>query len=208
MKCLQKNLCLIAFVLLTSLSYAQGIATRGMPWEQLTFRPQMETGGMIVGSVTFTNPKAKFNNYFFLVSAVTTDKKTWRKNSQEFFVKPEQIFKMKHQGETDGGLTYIFAMKRNEGQYEINHLRLASVGYGTSRSDIVKGFKIPINVKKGEITYVGNIHVNEYAAPGETIVTLNDTYERDINMAKILQPYVIWTAAVHDPEREIIYEEK
>lgn len=161
---------------------------------------------MIISSVTFPKERGQFNAYCFMVRAISDDKKTVRKNSQEFIIRPEQIFKIKHQGETDGGLTYLFIMKRPEGQYVINNVRLVTMGYGTSRSDNLEGFEIPVDVKKGEITYVGNIMFNEYAEVGEKIISLNNTYERDIKLAQLLQPYVIWKMAINNLDRKVIYK--
>jgi hypothetical protein len=201
-------LIVLALALLTANSFGQGIASRAMPREQITFRPQLAEGGLICGSVTFPKEKALYNGYFFMVSAVTDDRKTWRKKSKEIRINPEQIFKMKHDGELDGGLTYLFILERPAGNYTINNVRLFTNGpfVAMQRDDNMQGFSIPFEVKKGEITYVGNILYNEYLEAGQKVVEFKNNYDRDIAELKRLQPHVLWNLAENDTTRTIEYK--
>lgn len=195
------------FCLLVNFSFGQLFGRPAMPDEKMTFRPQIETEGIITGSITFPDTTAEFSLYGFYVSAISDDKKTSRKNSGEFYVKPDVYLKYRHEGQADQGRTYVFALKKPEGKYMINSVRLVTMGFGTSRSDALTGFEIPIDVKKGEITYVGNIIFNENAASGEKIISLGDTYTRDLKILQLLQPYVVWKMAVNNPNKEIIYKD-
>ena len=70
------------------------------------------------------------------------------------------------------------------------------------------GFSIPYEIKKGEITYIGNITFNDYAKKGEIVVGLNNKFERDIEELKKLQPSVDWNNVNNDRNRKIEYNDK
>lgn len=204
MKHFKQRFSILTLLIFTTISYSQWAAESAMPIEQISFRPQLETEGLIIGSITFTKEKAKFNSYFFNISAISDDKKFVRRNSGEFYISPDLVFNSKHKGQSADRLTYTFIIKKKPGQYVINQLRLSSVGYMTTRDSFITGFKIPFEVKKGEITYIGNIGLNEYAESNEKVLTLNNTFERDTNLLFLYQPYVLWKTATNESNRQII----
>ena len=73
------------------------------------------------------------------------------------------------------------------------------------RTNYSGSFSIPFDVKKGEITYVGNIIFNEYANENDTLVSYKNNYEKDINAIKTIQPSVDWSRAINDINRKIEY---
>lgn len=191
----------LSVVLISTLTIIQSCAVSSLPSQTLTFNKETAENGLLVGSITFPQEKAKFNGYFFRLTGNT---------SAEFQIKPEQITKMKHKGQTDNGRTYFFIIERPEGKYEIPSVRL----FGNSgmialqRTNYVGGFSIPYEIKKGEITYIGNINFNEYAEKGEKIVTLENKFERDIVEFKKLQPSIDWNTVKNDENRKIEYNDK
>lgn len=176
----------------------------------ITFNPKTTDKGLIFGSITFPKEKAHFNEYFIQISYKAADEKTARKNFKEVHISPAQIFKMKHKGQLDNGLTYLFAIERPEGENEIIGLRLFSnSGFAVlQKNSGLGGFSIPFKVKKGEILYIGNIVFNEYAEKGEVAVTYQNNFEKDLEGIKTVQKYVYWDAAKEDKSINISYKKE
>lgn len=197
----------ILLLLLITIVFIQSCAVSALPSEPMTFRRETAKKGLIIGSITFPKEKARFNGYFIRVSGKDSDEKIAKKNSTEIHISPDQVWKMVHKGELDNGLTYLFAIEIPEGKYEIPSVRLFSnSGIAALQKTTFSGsFSIPFDVKKGEITYVGNIVFNEYAEENDTLVSYRNNYEKDINAIKIIQPRVDWSKAINDVNRKIEY---
>lgn len=188
-------LCLVSLVFVL-----QGCAVPALATQPMSFNSNSEKG-LLVGSVTFPQEKAGFNGYYFRLTANTSD---------EFQLKPSQIGKIKHLGQLDNGRTYLFAIERPVGKNEMPSVRLFTNSgvvllQGTN---YVGGFSIPYEIKKGEITYVGNILFNEYAQQGEKVISLQNNLERDINKLNELQPSIDWSKINSDSNTTILYNNK
>lgn len=85
--------------------------------QSMTFNPNKTENGLIFGSLTFPKEKARFNGYFMLISYKSTDPKLSRKYSKEVRFIPAQITRMRHKGDLDNGLTYLFAVEKPAGEY-------------------------------------------------------------------------------------------
>ena len=173
----------------------QGCAVASLPNEPINFNNSSDHG-LLVGSITFPSTHPKFSHYFFRLS---------NNSSAEFQIKREQ------EGQLDQGRTYVFIVERPAGKDEIPSIRLSRYNemFGTYSQVTIGGFAIPYDIKKGEITYIGNICFNEYANKGELLVTYKNTnFEKDIRTLKIVQPKVNWTNVKNDMERKIEYNDK
>ena len=205
-KSLTRILSLSAFILCCSVSTLTA--------QKMTFNPKKTDNGLIFGSITFPEEKAKFNGYFMLITYKSTDPKTARKNSKEVRFIPAQITRMRHKGDLDNGLTYLFAVEKPEGEYEITNIRLftnSGIAF-LQRNDNVNGFSIPFKVNKGEILYVGNIRFNENAfkqsaKDAKTMVIYQNNFEKDLAGIKKAEPFVYWDAAKKDDSIQISYGE-
>lgn len=206
---ISKQLSITLFILTLTFIF-QSCAVSTMQSEQMTFNSKTSKNGLIFGSITFPNPKPKFNGYFFRLTCISTNSKVSKDNSTEIQVRPEQIVKMKHKGQLDNGLTYLFAIERPEGDYEFSGIRLfTNSGVAVlQRNDNLNGFSIPFKVNKGEITYVGNINFNEDGDESEKIITYQNNLEKDLGGIKMAQPYINWDTAKNDPSRNITYRNK
>lgn len=199
-----RNLFLSIFTFLCVVTFSKLTA------QQLTFIPNKTDKGLIFGSITFPKEKAHFNEYFIQISYKAADEKTARKNFKEVHISPAQIFKMKHKGELDNGLTYLFAIERPEGENEITGIRLFSnSGFAVlQKNSGLGGFSIPFKVNKGEILYIGNILFNEYAEKGEVAVSYQNNFEKDLAGIKNVQKYVYWDGAKEDQSIKISYKKE
>lgn len=196
----------IVILLIITITFFQscGVVT-SIPYEPMVFNQETTKNGLIFGSITFPNEKAKFNGYFIQIARKDTIKKIANKNSTEIRFIPEQIFKMKHDGQLENGKTYLFALERKEGKYNISGLRLFSnYGYST-RDAFINGFNIPFEVKKGEIIYIGNITFDENMSTNEHPVKMNKNLKRDIDAISKIQPSVNWSNAIDSENININY---
>ncbi|WP_348825763.1 hypothetical protein [Flavobacterium aestuarii] len=184
----------LSVILVSTIILVQSCAVASLPSEPMNFSKSSEKG-LLVGSVTFPTNKPNFNGYFFRLTNNT---------SQEFQVNRNQS------GQLDGGRTYLFAIERPVGASEIPSVRLFhNSGMIAGQYDVkTGGFSIPYEIKKGEITYIGNITFNDYAKKGDTVVALNNNFEKDIEALKKLQPTIDWNSAKNDQNRKIEYNNK
>nr|WP_294775924.1 hypothetical protein [uncultured Flavobacterium sp.] len=191
-----KQIYLLVFTFFFSLCLSENCVAQKLPEEQLRFHKDHTENGLIFGTVSFTNSKARFNGYFPMISYISEDKKARRKNSEQIHISPQQIFKMKHNGEMEDGKTYLFVLEKVPGKYTIPGVRLFTNGGMYSRNDLINGFSIPFEVKKGEILYIGEITINEYAKEGEPVITVSDKFDRDVRGLKNRQKLINWDSAV------------
>jgi len=201
-----KKICKLTLIIIVTISIFNscGVVT-SIPYEPIQFDKNTSENGLIFGSITFPNEKAKFNGYFIQISNTNSDKKIAEKNSTQIRFVPQQIIKMKHDGQLDNGKTYLFVLERKAGNYEIPFLRLfTNYGYST-RDTSINGFNLPFNLKKGEIKYLGNIQFDESMQSNIHPVQLNNNFKRDVEAIKGLQPSVNWSNAINDETIKIIY---
>jgi hypothetical protein len=184
----------LSVTLVSIIILIQSCAVASLPSEPMNFSKSSEKG-LLVGSVTFPTNKPNFNGYFFRLTNNT---------SQEFQVNRNQS------GQLDEGRTYLFAIERPVGVSEIPSVRLFhNSGIIAGQYDVkTGGFSIPYEIKKGDITYIGNITFNDYAKKGDTVVALNNNFEKDIEALKKLQPKIDWNSAKNDQNRKIEYNNK
>ncbi|WP_395051927.1 hypothetical protein [Flavobacterium sp.] len=169
----------LSIVLFSTIILVQSCAVASLPSKPMNFTKSSENG-LLVGSVTFPTNKPNFDGYFF---------KLQYNKSQEFEIDRNQI------GQLDDGRTYLFAIKRPVGDFEISSVRLASISIFRAGNYEVKigGFSIPYEIKKGEITYIGNIYFNDQDKRCDTVVKLNNKFKRDIDALKTIQPSINWS---------------
>ena len=198
---------ILSIILFSTIVLVQSCAVSAVSSEPMKFNKETAKNGLIIGSITLPKEKARFNGYFISVKGKDSDEKIAKKNSTEIQISPEQVWKMKHKGQLNNGLTYLFAIERPEGKYEISSIRLfTNSGIAAlQRTNNLSSFSIPFDVNKGEITYVGNIIFNEYAGENDILFSYENNYERDINAIKIIQPTVDWSKAINDLDRKIEY---
>ncbi len=185
-------------LLIATIILLENCAAPRLPSEPLQFKPEIADHGLIIGSITFPEEKAYFNGYFLNVS--TTDQENQKK--KEIHFKPHQIIKMKHSGDTDNGRTYLFIMKKPEGKYEIPTFRLFTNLGMTTYDTNIGGFSIPFDVKKGEITYIGNINFNDTMINNrrlngkiEECIYIKNNFEKDIKSFQNKIPSTNWRLA-------------
>jgi hypothetical protein len=171
--------------------------TQRLPEEPLRFHKDYTENGLIFGTITFPDVKMRFDNYSLYLNYSTDDKKIHRKNSSSIKIDPT-MFVGKHYGELEGGKSYLFVIEKAPGHYDISSVKLTlfKLFDASPTFTAVTGFSIPFDVTKGEITYIGEINVNEYALKDENVISLKDQFDRDKTALKSLYKMVNWDLAV------------
>lgn len=194
----------IISILILLMFYSFGFAQTDLDGVPKRFHKDFAQNGLIVGSITFPKEKARFNGYFIQIKSDTDSKS---KSITEIHISPEQFWRVRHDGHLDDKRTYLFVLELPVGSSSIVGIRLFSnSGIAILQRTYNKGgFSIPFDVKKGEITYVGNLFFNEYASENEAVVSYENNYEKDINKLKELKPLIDWSQTVNYPEMKIEY---
>ena len=203
---LNQNLLPTIVILLFALFYfSYSSYAQRLPEEPLRFHKDYTENGLIFGSITFPNNQMRFDNYNLLINYVTSDKKLRRKYSNKIRIDPT-MFIGKHYGELNGGKTYLFVIEQNPGQYDIPNVKFTTFKLFdyAPQYNYVTGFSIPFAVIKGEITYIGEININEYSLKGEKVISITDQFDRDKNALKEKFTMVNWNLAVKS-KLELLY---
>lgn len=196
---LRNRLSTLVFLFFATLYFSVNCSAQRLPSaeEPLRFHKDHTEKGLVFGTITFPTDKMRFDNYSVLLNYITSDKKLRRKYSNNIKIDPT-MFVGKHYGELQGGRTYLFVMEKEPGEYNIPNAKFTIFKLFDAAPSFtsVTNFSIPFQVNKGEITYIGEINVNEYAKKGETIITIADQFERDKNAMKERFKMVNWDLAV------------
>ncbi|MBL7885368.1 MAG: hypothetical protein JNJ52_01355 [Flavobacterium sp.] len=177
-------------------SFFSGCATYRFSSDLVGF-DENSNKGMIIGSITFYDLDAKFNMYVPKIVSLLDEK------SSEFIIQPNGMVVYKHWGELQEGKTYLFAITKKPGDYEINQIRCHTGNF----QHYIKKFSIPFNVKKGEIVYIGEINIDEHASKSDTLIHLKNEFKRDIAgfKQKSFKSKINWDL-VKQSENKIIYK--
>ncbi|SMC67704.1 hypothetical protein [Moheibacter sediminis] len=180
------TLLILVFLIQSCASSNQPIIVQPNP---MTFSENNQSG-LIVGTITFLNERARFGNYKVEITNMSTNADIVERNSTTITLVPNLLWKPKHKGELDNGLTYLVVFKRPKGSYEIYHINLFGQGAYTSFSSVYSGFSIPFEAEEGKITYIGNLIIDEYSGKDEYGVAYRNNFERDIEELKKIYPNV------------------
>lgn len=179
-----------------------GCAHQAIPTGFNNFEIQNSKKGLIIGTISFPNNAQKFDRYFFHLKSLGEKPS---KNSTEINIDVRLPYSSNIK-KVGNYTTYLFAIKRDPGRYEMDHVRL-STNYGYfEHIGWLSGYTIPFNVTEGEITYVGEILYNESAKDINSFIRLQDNYDRDLNFFKSINSKIDWNKAQKNTENKIIYK--
>jgi hypothetical protein len=162
-----------------------------------TFGPESETG-LAIGTITFEAEKPVNDIYRFFYEGTSDDAKFNKRNGNKIMIKARNEENEKaFSGDFANGHTYLFVIEAQPGTYaftQYNYLdRIGPTGMVSSS----KTFAIPYEVKKGEITYVGELSYNDLSEPGSPRLVVYDRYARDLEELAKKHPKIDWRKAVN-----------
>lgn len=187
LKILIMNKCFIRIIVFLLISYLlTDCATKSASND--FYKYEVNNNGLIIGTVTFPKNVQWFDKYFFRLRDIVENKSVeFTINSYETVNDPAP--------ENNYTKKYVFIIEKKPGNYEINNLRLFADNHdaeGKTYFGSVKDFSIPINVAKGEITYIGDIFCLEDLQNKSIYFKITDAYEHDIRYFKSKSSLVNW----------------
>lgn len=151
--------------------------------------------GLAIGTITFESESPRNDIYRFLYEPASDDKKFIKKNEGKVEIKARNGSKRAFSGDFANGQTYMFVIERAPGKYNFTqHTVLDGLG-SMGNVNFSKKYGIPFEIKKGEITYLGEISYNDLAQPGSPRIVLYDRYDRDMAEFKKKYPNIDWKLA-------------
>jgi len=161
-----------------------------------TFTPSADTG-LAIATITFEGDVPVNDIYRFFYNATSGNKKFKKQNAGKILINGRQNKEKGFNGDFNNKKSYLVVIEREPGSYAFTQYsyldHLGSNGMVSSS----KLFAIPFEIKKGEITYLGEIDYKDLAEKGTPRIYVADYYNRDIPEFKKKFPSVNWDTAVN-----------
>lgn len=159
-----------------------------------TFAPTSSTG-LAIGTLTFEGEKPVNDIYRFFYYPVSGDKKFIRRNDGKILIKAREGNEAAFNGDFNNKKTYLFVIEREPGNYAFTQYNYLNHIGPTGMVVTSKKFSIPFEVKKGEISYIGELTYNDKAEPGAPRIIVSGNFERDLPEFKKKFPSINWDIA-------------
>lgn len=147
----------------------------------------LEDKGFIAGTITFPKNRQFFDKYVFRLKNDDGGSTEFKIHSYENVNSPTPT--------NNYSKTYVFVLERKPGKYRIDRVRSKAVDREEateSHSGLAKDFSIPVEVRPGEITYMGEIYFREKLENSLLGLSIVDNFERDIKYFKRKNPNLDW----------------
>ena len=153
--------------------------------------------GLAIGTITFEGDIPLNDIYRFFYEATSGDKKFRKANAGKIIISGRVNGKSAFNGDFNNKKTYLFIIEREPGAYAFNqYAYLDHLGpSGTVSSS--KLFAIPFEIKKGEITYMGELDYVDMIKKGDIRIFVADYYTRDIAEFKKKYPAADWDKTIN-----------
>lgn len=165
-----------------------------------TFTPSAEKG-IAIATLTFEGEKPVNDIYRFFYSAQNGDKAFKKRNAGKVVINGREGGDT-FNGDFNNKKTYLVVIEREPGTYAFTQYayldRIGSNGMVSSS----KLFAIPFEIKKGEITYIGEMSYKDIAEKGSPRIYVADYFTRDLPEFKTKYPAVNWDKAVNKSVKE------
>lgn len=160
------------------------------------FTPSADKG-IAIATITFEGDVPVNDIYRFFYNAQSGDKKFMRQNAGKVIINGRQNKEKGFNGDFNNKKSYLVVIEREPGSYAFTQYsyldHLGSNGMVSSS----KLFAIPFEIKKGEITYVGELDYKDLAEKGTPRIFVADYYTRDIPEFKKKYPAINWDSAIN-----------
>jgi len=152
--------------------------------------------GLAIGTITFESKAPKNDIYRFFYEPTSDDKKFVKKNSGKIMIKARNEKNNRgFSGDFAEGQSYVFVIEREPGKYAFNqHTVLNRIG-SMGQVSYSKKYAVPFEIKKGEVTYLGELSYNDLSEPGSPRIVVYDRYDRDLTELKKKYPNIDWNKA-------------
>lgn len=148
--------------------------------------------GLAIGTITFEGDVPVNEIYRFLYEATSGDKSFKKDNAGKIMIITRQKDQRAWKGDFGNSKTYLVVIEREAGNYAfitysyLNRLgQTGQVGYNDK-------FAIPFEIKKGGITYFGELNYVDKAVKGTPRIFVADYFTRDIPEFEKKYPTINW----------------
>jgi len=161
-----------------------------------TFTSSSENG-LAIATITFESTTPKNDIYRFFYEPVSQDKKFVKNNNGKVMIKSRNEKNNRaFNGDFAKGQSYLVVIERAPGNYVFNqHTVLNRIG-SMGQVSYSKKYSIPFDIKKGEITYLGELSYNDLSEPGTPRIVVYDRFDRDLTEFKNKYPNINWSSAI------------
>lgn len=154
--------------------------------------------GLAVGTITFESPMPKNDIYRFFYEATSGDKQFKKANKGKIVIKARNGENQSgFNGDFNNKQTYLFIIEREPGVYAFNQYSYLDHIGPSGMVNASKLFSIPFDIKKGEITYMGELSYNDLAEPGSPRLVVYDRFDRDLAEFKKKYPNIDWNVILN-----------
>lgn len=195
MKTVYRSLLLFTAIILTACSSA---STDKAP-ETFT---ATSNNGLAIGTITFEGDTPVNDIYRFFYKAQSGDKKFMKRNAGKIIINGRANKESGFNGDFNNKKTYLYIIEREPGTYaftQYNYLDHLGANGMVSSSKL---FAIPFEIKKGEITYVGEMAYKDMAEKGTPRIFVADYYTRDLPEFKNKYPNIDWSKAINKTAKQ------
>ncbi|MNK07689.1 hypothetical protein D3C87_256060 [compost metagenome] len=144
--------------------------------------------GLAIGTITFESDMPKNDIYRFFYEASSSDKKFNKRNAGKIMLKARnENNKSGFSGDFNNKQTYLFVIEREPGNYAFTQYNYLDHIGPNGMVNFSKPFSIPFEIKKGQITYLGELSYNDLAEIGTPRLVVYGRFDRD--MAEFKKKY-------------------
>ncbi|KGO92419.1 hypothetical protein [Flavobacterium subsaxonicum] len=184
-----------AYLLLPLLALFLGCSPAATNTPPATFDASSNKG-LAIGTLTFEADVPVNDIYRFFYEAQSGDKSFKKQNSGKIVIKARENNTSAFNGDFNNKKTYLIVLERDPGNYAFTQYSfLDHIGSNGMVSDSKK-FGIPFEVKKGEITYFGELSYLDQAQKGTPRIYVAGYKDRDIAEFKRKFPSIDWDKAI------------
>lgn len=176
---------------LLCLAILTGCATKSFDAAPKTLSPSSEKG-LAVGTITFEGDVPVNDIYRFFYNATSGDKKFKSANAGKIIIKGRNDNQSAFNGDFNNKKTYLFVIEREPGSYAFTQYSYLDHLGPTGAVSSSKEFAIPFEIKKGGITYLGELDYVDKAVKGSPRIFVADYFSRDLEELRKKYPTLDW----------------
>ncbi|MFP9113464.1 hypothetical protein ACLI1A_05950 [Flavobacterium sp. RHBU_3] len=148
--------------------------------------------GLAIGTITFEGDIPVNEIYRFFYEATSGDKSFKKENAGKIMIITRQKEQRGWKGDFDDTKTYLVVIEREAGNYAFtNYTYLNRLG-PTGEVSYSDTFAIPFEIKKGGITYFGNLNYVDKVVKGEPRIFVADYFGKDLPQFEKKYPTINW----------------
>jgi len=148
--------------------------------------------GLAIGTITFEGDVPVNEIYRFFYEPTSGDKKFKNNNSGKIIFNTPHKTNTGWNGDFSNKKSYLVIIEREPGSYAFNRYTYLNRLGPTGEVSYSNEFAITFDIKKGGITYFGEITYVDKAVKGSPRIFVADYLQRDLEQFKTKYPNVLW----------------